>query len=109
MLKFKSGDEVIVTLGKDRNRKGKIEKVFPKKSMVIVPGLNIYKKHVKPAAGRKGGIYDIPRPLAFSKIALMCPNCNKATRVGFKIVESDKLRICRKCGREIDSKKVKGK
>lgn len=105
MLKLRAGDEVLITLGKDRNRKGKIEKVFPKKKEVLVPEVNVYKKHVKAAAGRKGGIYDISRPLAFSKVALICPSCKKTTRVGFKIVEADKLRVCKKCGREIDSKK----
>jgi large subunit ribosomal protein L24 len=100
--KFKTGDLVKVTLGKDRGRKGKIEKVLLKKQAVLIPGINLYKKHVKGAEGRKAGIYEIPRPLDFAKIALVCPKCKKPTRVGFKIVEQEKLRVCKKCKKEID-------
>lgn len=105
MLKFKVGDTVKVTLGKDKGRQGKIERVFPKKSLILVPGINMYKKHVKGAQGQKGGVYDIPRPLAFSKVALVCPKCKKTTRVGFRQAGNEKTRICRKCKKEIGSKK----
>ncbi len=104
MLKFKVGDQIIVTQGKDKGQKGKIEKIFPKKQSALMPQLNLYKKHVKGATGQKGGIYDIPRPMAFSKIALMCPKCGKKTRVGFRVLPKEKARVCRKCGREIESK-----
>lgn len=105
MLKFKIKDKVKITSGKDKGREGEIERVFPKEKLVLVPGINVYKKHVKGAPGQKGGIYDVPRPLSFSKIAIVCPKCKKVTRLGFKVVENQKLRICRKCGREIDSTK----
>lgn len=104
MLKFKVGDRVVVTSGKDKDKKGKIEKIFLKKGTVLLPGINIYKKHVKGVSGKKGGIYDVPRPLALSKISLVCPKCNKPTRVGFRAVRSEKVRLCRKCGREMDTK-----
>ncbi|MEK7497848.1 MAG: 50S ribosomal protein L24 [Patescibacteria group bacterium] len=102
-MKFKKGDLVKVTLGKDRGKEGKIEKVFSKKGTVLVPGVNMYKKHVKAmaTADGKGGIFDIPRALAFSKIAIICPSCKKITRVGYKLVKENKVRICRKCGKEI--------
>lgn len=107
MLKFKIGDTVKVTLGKDKGREGKIEKIVPKKMRAIVPGVNIYKKHVKGVQGQKGGIYDVPRALSFSKIALICPKCKKMTRVGFKMIDETKIRVCRKCGKEItESKKA---
>lgn len=105
MLKFRVGDKIKVTLGKDKGRDGKIEKIFPKKKTVLVPDLNIYKKHVKGSSGQKGGIYEVPRSLPFNKIALICPKCKKATRVGFSIVNDEKKRICKKCGREIDTGK----
>lgn len=109
MLKLKVGDTVEVTSGKDKGRDGKVEKIFPKDNRVLIAGINVYKKHVKGFRGQKGGIYDIPRPLSFSKIALLCPKCKKVTRVGFRIVAGKKLRICRKCGREIDThRKSKG-
>ena len=104
MIKFKAGDKIKVTVGKDKGRDGKIEKVLPKKQTALVPEVNIYKKHVKGASGQKGGIYEIPRPLAFSKIALVCPKCKKTARVGFKMVDSQKVRICKKCRKEIDTK-----
>src|SRR3990170_6439317 len=107
MLKLKVGDNVKILQGKDEGREGKIEKVFLKKKLVLIPGINIYKKHVKGVTGRKGGIYEIPRPLPVSKTALICPKCSKVTRVGFKLLDDEKVRICRKCKREIDSKQQK--
>lgn len=104
MIKLKAGDKIKVTLGKDKGREGKIEKVFPGQKTALIPEINIFKKHVKGASGQKGGIYDVPRPLAFSKIALVCPKCKKITRVGFKMVDNQKVRVCRKCSKEIDTK-----
>lgn len=104
MIKFKRGDTVKITSGKDAGREGKIEKMLPERLLAIVPGVNMYKKHVKGFGDTKGGVYDIPRPLGFGKIALVCPKCKKVTRVGFKFAGKEKVRICRKCGKEIDGK-----
>ena len=114
MLKFKIGDTVKITTGKDKGQEGKIEKIFPKEGSVLVPTANLYKRHIKGMGERKSGIYNIPRPLSFSKIALICPNCKKITRVGFstiggsasgrRVAGSEKVRICRKCGKEIGTK-----
>ncbi len=94
-MKFKKGDEVLVTAGKDRGKKGKIEKTILKRGAVLVAGVNLYKKHLKPRGqGKPGGIIDINKPLNVAKIALICPKCGKPTRVGYKSQE----RICRKCG-----------
>ena len=90
--------------GKDKGREGKIEKMFPSDAKVLVPGVNLYKKHIKGFGDVKAGIYDIPRPLYFGKIALVCPKCKKTTRVGFNVVGGDKVRVCKKCGKEIDTK-----
>lgn len=109
MLKFKVGDNIKVIQGKDKGREGKIEYIDLKGQRVLIPGINVYKKHVKGGSGRKGGIYDLPRPLSFSKVALVCPRCKKLTRVGFRVLSKEKVRICRKCGREIDSKTKKKK
>lgn len=102
MIKFKIGDTVKITLGKDKGREGKIEKIIPKKESALVPGINIYKKHLKGQQGQKGGIYEIPRPLSFSKFALVCPKCKKLTRVGIVLVDQQKRRVCKKCRKEID-------
>ncbi|PIP57605.1 50S ribosomal protein L24 [Candidatus Woesebacteria bacterium CG22_combo_CG10-13_8_21_14_all_39_10] len=103
-MKFRIGDNVKITAGKDKGRDGKIEKIFPKTFKVLVPGVNLYKKHVKGFQGQKGGIYDIPRPLGLGKIALICPKCKKVTRIGFSTKGEKKARICKKCNKEIDIK-----
>ncbi len=103
-MKFKIGDNVKITAGKDKGRDGKIEKIFPKTLKVVVPGVNLYKKHVKGFQGQKGGIYDIPRPLGLGKIALICPKCKKITSIGFSTKGEKKARICKKCKKEIDIK-----
>lgn len=107
MLKFKKGDNVKITAGKDKGREGIIETIDVKLLTALIPGINIYKKHVKGDAtqkGQKGGIYELPRPLGFGKFALICPKCKKVTRVGFRMVEKEKVRICKKCKKEIDQK-----
>ncbi|HLE49303.1 MAG TPA: 50S ribosomal protein L24 [Patescibacteria group bacterium] len=101
MLKYKITDKVKVTAGKDKGRDGVVEKIV-KGSSVLIPGINEYKKHVKAQGNQKGGIFSIPKPLPFSKIALICPKCGKPTRVGFRIAGKEKVRFCKKCDRQID-------
>jgi large subunit ribosomal protein L24 len=98
-VRLRKGDQVKVLLGKDRGRKGKIEKVLPHQGKVLVPGLNIVKKHVKPQSKDKpGGVVEIAKPLSVSKVALICPRCGQSTRVGIKLGKGkEKHRICRKC------------
>lgn len=102
-MKIKKQDKVKITAGKDKGREGVVENVFGKKGKVLVQGVNLYKKHVKPrGSGRPGGIVEMARPLPMGNIALICPVCAKITRVGFKRQNDKKIRICRKCGKEID-------
>ncbi len=97
-MKLKKGDEVIVTLGKDKGKKGKIERIFPDKQEVLVPGLNLYKKHMKRRDEKNpGGIIDFPRPLVVAKVSLICPKCRKPTRIGYQVAKGEKHRVCRKC------------
>lgn len=101
-MKIHKGDTVIVTLGKDRGKKGKVEKIFPKTRSLLVNGINISKRHMKKRDEKNlGGIIDIPKPLDVSKIALLCPKCGKQTRVGFFVAQGEKVRICRKCEQKI--------
>lgn len=104
MIKFKKGDTVKITSGKDLGRTGQIEKVYARDALALVSGVNLYKKHVKAQATRdkKGGIFEIPRPLSLAKIALVCPNCKKETRVGFTVKENKKTRVCKKCKKTIN-------
>ena len=101
MLKFKTGDEILVTSGKDKGRKAKVEKIFAKEALALVPGVNTYKKHRKGNMNEKGSIIELSRPLPFAKIALVCPNCGKQTRVQFKVEGKSKSRVCAKCKKEV--------
>ncbi|OGF98857.1 50S ribosomal protein L24 [Candidatus Gottesmanbacteria bacterium RIFCSPHIGHO2_02_FULL_39_14] len=97
-MKLKKGDEVIITAGKDKGKRGKIDRTYPKKETVLLPGLNIYKRHLKRRDEKNpGGIIPLPRPLPVANVALICPKCGKQTRVGYKIDKNKKSRICRKC------------
>lgn len=100
-MKIRKGDKVKILLGKDRGKEGKVEYVLDKSKRVFVSGVNLYKRHVRKYKDAQGGIIDIPKPLDVSNIALICPNCNKATRVGFKKVGDTKTRICHRCKKEI--------
>lgn len=101
-MKFKKSDEVIITAGKDKGKKGKIEKIFRQDSTVMLPGLNIFKRHVKKRDEKNpGGIIDFSRPIQMGNIALLCSKCNKPTRIGFKFEGKEKIRVCRKCGSHI--------
>ena len=75
-MKIKKGDQIIVTIGKDKGHKGKVDAVDVKNAMVFVPGLNIYKKHEKKRdEKRQGGIIEYARPFPTGKVALVCPKC----------------------------------
>lgn len=108
-MKIKKGDKVKILLGKDRGKEGKVEMVLGKEKKVFIGGANMYKRHVKKHKDMQGRILDIPKPMNISNIALICPNCSKVTRVGYKRLPSsevksestDKLRICKKCKKEI--------
>ncbi len=97
-MKLKKGDEVMIVQGKDRGRKGKIEEIDVKKDTILLPGLNVYKRHVKKQGeGRPSGIIDFPRNLPINRVQLICPKCQKPTRAGYVMSEKDKHRICKKC------------
>jgi len=99
-MKLKKGDKIKVMVGKDKGKEGTIEKAFVDK--VVVAGINIYKRHSKPRGeGQKGGIVDFVRPLDVSKVALVCPKCKQITRIGYKLTQKEKVRICRKCGQDL--------
>lgn len=106
-MKLIKGDKVKVLLGKDKGREGEIVRVIPKNNEVIVKGLNLFKKHIKPTQNQKGSIIEKERPLLVSKVALVCQSCKKITRVGLQIdAEGNKYRICKKCKSLIPSAKI---
>jgi large subunit ribosomal protein L24 len=105
-MKIKKGDNVLIIAGKDKGRTGKITKALPKESKVLVEGINLKKKHVRPKReGEKGQVVEIPAALNVSDVKIICPKCGKVTRVGYKIDKRPdghpKFRICKKCLQEI--------
>ena len=101
-MKIKKGDNVLIILGKYRGKKGKILKVIPKKGKILIEGVNLMKKSQKPKkTGEKGQIIVLPAPLDVSNVKLICSKCGKAVRVGYKIIENKKYRICKKCKQEV--------
>lgn len=111
MFKFKVGDEVVITSGRDKGKKGKIEKVLKTENKqsfssnkqsfsankIVVAGVAIYKRHRKVSRQSPAGIYEITRPIDVAKVAIICPKCGKQTRVGITLEGKTKVRICKKC------------
>ena len=101
-MNIKKDDKVIVLSGKDKGKQGKILVSDPTGMKVIVEGVNVATKHQKPRKqGEEGGIIKVETPLYAAKVQLVCPKCGKPTRVGHKIVDGKKSRVCKKCGAEI--------
>ena len=99
----RSGDTVVVLSGKDKGKQGKVLQVSPKEGKVIVEGLNVVTKHVKPRRqGEQGGIVEAEAAMYASKVQLVCPKCSKPTRIAHKILEDgSKVRVCKSCEEEI--------
>ena len=101
-MKIKKNDQVKMLNGKDRGKIGKVLEVFPRAGKASVEGLNIIKKHTRPKKeGQKGQRIEIPRAVDASNLILICPKCQKTARVGYKITDKNKLRVCKKCKTEI--------
>ena len=102
MLKVKKGDTVQVLSGNDKGKTGEVLEVIPKTSKIIVKGINVRKKHVKPRRqGEEGGIVSAECAIHSSKVNVVCSKCGKPTRVGFTIEKDEKVRVCKKCGEKI--------
>lgn len=93
-------DTVVVISGKDKGKIGEVKVVLPKKSRVLVEGVNIVSKHEKPSnKNMQGGIQTMEAPINSSKVMLYCKKCSKATRISNTILEDGtKVRVCKKCG-----------
>ncbi|MFH0987404.1 MAG: 50S ribosomal protein L24 [Patescibacteria group bacterium] len=99
-MKLKKGDQVLVTKGKDRKRKGKIMRTLPTENKVVIEGLNIRKKHRRAKKeGEKGEIVSVFAPIFSSNLKLICPKCKKPSRISYKTVNDVKHRFCKKCQR----------
>ena len=103
-LHVKTGDRVIVTAGKDKGKQGNIKKAMPSKGQVVVEGVNMITKATKanPAYGIQGGLIKKEAAVDSSNVMIVCPSCEKPTRIAHKVIDGKKVRICKKCGEQLD-------
>lgn len=102
-IHVKSGDSVVILSGKDKGKRGKVLAVSPKEGKVIVEGCNVATKSVKPRRqGEAGGIVKAEAAMYSCKVQLVCPKCDKGTRIALKTNDDgNKVRVCKHCGAEI--------
>ena len=102
-MKIKKGDTVKVLAGKYKGKTGKVHRVFPSESAVLVEGINVVKRHTKGRPGvRQAGIIEKEKPVAAGKVMLVCTKCGQPVRVGYRVVANEKIRFCRKCQEVIE-------
>ena len=104
-LHVKNGDRVVVIAGKDKGKIGNVRKVDRVKGKVVVEGANMVTKAQKPmpAAGIQGGLIKLEAPIDSSNVMIICPACEKATRPAMKVIDGKKVRVCKKCGEQLDA------
>ena len=101
-MKIRKGDTVKVLSGNDKGKTGEVLEVIPKTEKIIVKGINIRKKSVKPRKqGEEGGIIPSEVAIHSSKVSLVCPKCGKAARVGYVVENGEKVRVCKKCNAKL--------
>lgn len=100
-MKFRVGDTVTVTSGKDKGQQGKVLRVMPEDNKVVVQGVNMYTRHFKPMMGQPGRRERKERALSTAKIAILNPETNKVDRIGFQVVDGKKVRIFKKTGKQV--------
>ena len=103
-LHVKTGDRVDILSGKDKGKQGNVKKAIPSKSQVLVEGLNMVTKAQKPnpMLGLQGGLAKVVAPVDSSNVMIVCPSCEKATKVKHEVVDGKKVRVCKKCGEKLD-------
>ncbi len=104
MRRVQRDDLVEVRSGKDRGRRGQVRQVLPKQDRVIVTGINMVKRHMRPTQmGAPAGIIEREAPLHASNVGVVCPVCDRPARVGFRVrADGAKTRVCRRCDGDID-------
>ena len=102
-MKIKTNDNVLVTTGKDKGKTGNVLRVISKKNQIVVEKVNIRTKHIRKTANNQGDRIKLEAPINVSNVMLICPQCNKAARVGYQVPEKGKkVRICKKCSASVD-------
>ena len=101
-VSIKKDDEIQVISGKDRGRRGRVVRVLPREGRIMVEGVARAKKHSRPSKRRQqGGIIDIELFFDISNVAVVCRSCSQPTRVGYRITDGEKTRVCKKCEAEL--------
>lgn len=101
-MKIKTGDTVKVLSGNDKGKTGEVLEIMPKTDKIVVKGVNIRKKHVKPRKqGEEGGIIPVECAIPSSKVNVVCSKCGKATKIGYTVEKDQKVRVCKKCGAKL--------
>lgn len=101
-LKIKKGDQVVVLSGDDKGKTGEVVKSMPKEGKVVVQGVNLVKRHTQPSQTTPGGIVTKEAPINVSNVAIVDPKSGKASKIGYKEVNGNKVRVARKSGEVID-------
>lgn len=103
-LNVKTGDRVMVIAGKDKGKIGNVKKTNPSEAKVLVEGANMVTKAQKanPMAGIQGGLIKIEAALDSSNVMIVCPSCEKPTRIKHEMKNDKKVRVCKKCGEQLD-------
>ena len=102
---IRKNDNVVVTTGKDRGKRGRVLRMTPESNRLVVEGVNIIKRHTKanPQKNIKGGLVEREAPLHASNVQLVCPECGKPTRIGRRLLDDGRrVRFCRKCNGVVD-------
>ena len=101
-MNIKKGDTVQILSGNDKGKTGEVLETMTKTGKIVVKGVNVRKKHVKPRKqGDEGGIISVECAIPNAKANVVCPKCNKPTRIGYKTEKDEKVRVCKKCGATI--------
>ena len=102
--KIRTGDDVMVMTGRERGKRGRVQRVLRKDGRLVIDGLNMTVRHVRPRPGvQQAGRIVLEAPMSASNVRIVCPHCNKAVRVGFTVLEDGKkVRVCKKCHEAIE-------
>lgn len=102
-LTIRKGDKVHVIAGKDKGKEGKVLRAMPEKERVVVENVHMIKKHTRPSQkNQQGGIIEMEGTIHVSNVMLVCPNCGQPTRVGRRRDDGVRVRVCKKCGKDVD-------
>ncbi len=103
-MTIRKGDRVKVIAGKDKGKESRVLRVYPERQRLVVEHVNMVKKHQRPTNKQpQGGILEVEGTIHISNVMLICPSCSQPTRVGRRREDGMRIRVCKKCGNDIDT------